>query len=193
VATYAGTRALDLPRPGRAAAPFVVLCVVALLFEADPQLPWIAGALTSASFGGAAGVRELGARRELDAVRRNVDRLIILEPHSSEKSALAHWRAAEGTTPEFRKGVTREVERVLSSLDPGSLPGASPLRRPAARRHADLLQGLRDRLGDDHPVAARGVLLARQLLRDPGSPLWSDESEHRLGRALERVLGALEP
>jgi hypothetical protein len=85
------------------------------------------------------------------------------------------------------------VERVLSLLDPGSLPGASPLRRPAARRYADLLEALRDRLADDSPVTARGVLLARQLLRDPGSPLWSDESEHQLGRALERVLGALEP
>jgi hypothetical protein len=138
-------------------------------------------------------MRALGARRELDAVRRNVDRLIILEPHSSDTSALAHWRAAEVTTPAFRQGVRREVGRVLSLLDPGSLPGASPLRRPAARRYADRLESLRDRLGDDSPVAARGVLLARQLLRDPGSPLWSDESEHQLGRALERVLGALEP
>jgi hypothetical protein len=89
--------------------------------------------------------------------------------------------------------VRREVERVLSLLDPGSLPGASPLRRPAARRHADRLEALRDRLADDRPIAARGVLLARQLLRDPGSPLWSDESEHQLRRAVERVLGALEP
>ena len=47
-------------------------------------------------------------------------------------------------------------------------------------------------LASDHPVTARGVLLARQLLRDPGSPLFSDESEHLLPRALTRVLGALE-
>ena len=125
-------------------------------------------------------------------MRRNIDRLIVHEPRSSEKSALARWRALEVTAPEFRKGVQREVKRVLSLLDPGSLPGASPLRRPAARRCADLLEQLRDRLGDDRPVAARGVLLARQLLRDPGSPLWSDESEHLLPRALKRVLGALE-
>jgi hypothetical protein len=36
------------------------------------------------------------------------------------------------------------------------------------------------------------VLLARQVLRDPGSPLFSDESEHLLPQALKRVLGALE-
>jgi hypothetical protein len=41
-------------------------------------------------------------------------------------------------------------------------------------------------------VTARGVLLARQLLRDPGSPLFSEEAEHLLPRALKRVLGALE-
>ena len=192
MASYAGARALDLPRPGRAAAPFVVLCVAALGFEFDPQLPWIVGALAAVSFGSAAALRAVHARRELAAVRRNIDRLIVHEPHSSEKSALARWRALEVTAPEFRKGVQREVKRVLSLLDPGSLPGASPLRRPAARRCADLLEQLRDRLGDDRPVAARGVLLARQLLRDPGSPLWSDESEHLLPRALKRVLGALE-
>jgi hypothetical protein len=193
VASYAGTPSLDLPRPGRAAAPFVVLCVVALAFEADPRLPWIAGALASASFGGAAGVRAFGAHRELDAVRRSVDRLIVLEPHSSSTSALARWRAAEVTTPAFRGRLAREVERVLSLLDPGSLPGTSPLRRPSARRQVGLLESVRDRLLDERAVAARGVLLARQLLRDPDSPLWSDVSEHRLGGALERVLGALEP
>ena len=48
---------------------------------------------------------------------------------------------------------------------------------------------------DDYVTKPFGIdeLLARQLLRDPGSPLWSDDSEHQLGRALERVLGTLEP
>lgn len=193
MAAYARTSTVfDLPRPGRAALPFALLCVAALGFEADRQLPWIVGALAAGSFGTAAALRAYRARRELEAVRRTIDRLIVLEPYSSERSALARWRAAEVTTAEFRTGVQREVRRVLSLLDPGSLPGASPLRRPAARRSADLLEQLRDRLGDDRPVAARGVLLARQLLRDPGSPLWSDESEHQLPRALKRVLGALE-
>ena len=158
MAAYAGVRTLDLPRPGRAAAPFVVLCLVALCLEADPRLPWIAGALASAAFAGAAGLRVVRAQRELGTLRRNVDRLIVLEPHSSETSALAHWRSAEVTAPAFRRGVEREVERVLSLLDPGSLPGASPLRRPMARSCTDLLQQLHDRIGDERPVAARGVL-----------------------------------
>jgi len=64
------------------------------------------------------------------------------------------------TAPAYRKSVAREVERVLSMLDRGSLPGASPLRRPAARRCEDLLQLLSATLAGDRPVTARGVLLA---------------------------------
>jgi hypothetical protein len=193
VATYARTSiGLDLPRPGRAALPFVLLCVAALGFEADRRLPWIVGALAAGFFGSAAALRAYRARRELEAVRRTVDRLIVLEPHSSETSALVRWRSFELTAPAYRKRLARETERVLSMLDPGSLPGASPLRRPAARRCEDLLRLLSARLAGDRPVTARGVLLARQLLRDPGSPLFSDESEHLLPRALRRVLGALE-
>ncbi|MGZ4289990.1 MAG: hypothetical protein ACXVQZ_05170 [Gaiellaceae bacterium] len=183
---------LDLPRPGRAALPFVLLCAAALGFEADRRLPWIVGVLAAAFFGGAAALRAYRARRELEAVRRTVDRLIVLEPHSSETSPLVRWRCLELTEPAYRRSLAHEVERVLSMLDPGSLPGASPLRRPAARRCEDLLRLLSATLASDHPVTARGVLLARQLLRDPGSPLFSDEAEHLLPRALTRVLGALE-
>ncbi|HWX10244.1 MAG TPA: hypothetical protein VNY33_09710 [Gaiellaceae bacterium] len=183
---------LDLPRPGRAALPFALLCVAALGFEADRRLPWIVGALAAGSFGGAAALRAYRARRELEAVRRTVDRLIVLEPHSSETSALVRWRSFELTAPAYRRILARETNRVLSMLDPKSLPGASPLRRPAARRSEDLLRLLAAKLGGDQPVTARGVLLARQLLRDPGSPLFSDESEHHLPQALKRVLGALE-
>jgi hypothetical protein len=193
VATYARpSTVLDLPRPGRAALPFVLLCVAALGFEADRRLPWIVGALAAGSFGTAAALRAYRARRELEAVRRTVDRLIVLEPHSSETSALVRWRSFELTAPAYRTLLARETERVLRMLDPKSLPGASPLRRPAARRSEDLLRLLSARLAGDKPVTARGVLLARQLLRDAGSPLFSDESEHLLPQALKRVLGALE-
>jgi hypothetical protein len=193
VSAYARTPAfLDIPRPGRAALPFAVLGLAALGFEADPRLPWIVGLIASAAFGSAAGLRAYRARRELDAVRRTVDRLIFQAPHSSEASQLVRWRSLELTAPSYRLVLARETGRVLRMLDPGSLPGASPLRRPAARRSEDLLQLLQQRLAGDRPVTARGVLLARQLLRDPGSPLFSEEAEHLLPRALKRVLGALE-
>jgi hypothetical protein len=183
---------LDLPRPGRAALPFVALALAALGFEADPRLPWIVGLLAAGAFGGAAGLRWFRAERELAAVRRTIDRLIVLQPHSSETSSLARWRSLELTAPDYRKALAREVDRVLAMLDPRKLPGASPLRRPAARRSEGLLRALSTRLAGDKPVTARGVLLARELLRDPGSPLFSGESEHLLPIALKRVLGALE-
>lgn len=193
MATYARTPLyLDLPRPGRAALPFALLALAALGFEVDRRLPWIVGALGAGFFSGAAALRAYRAHRELESVRRTVDRLIVLAPHSSETSALVRWRALELTAPAYRKTLHREVGRVLSMLDPSSLPGASPLRRPAARRCEDLLQLLSARLADDRGVTARGVLLTRQLLRDPGSPLFSDEAEHLLPRALKRVLGSLE-
>jgi hypothetical protein len=193
VATYARpSTVLDLPRPGRAALPFAILGLAALGFEADRRLPWIVGALAAGSFGGAAALRAYRARRELEAVRRTVDRLIVLEPHSSETSALVRWRSFELTTPNYRTMLARETERVLRMLDPKSLPGASPLRRPAARRSEDLLRLLSTKLAGEQPVTARGVLLARQLLREPGSPLFSDAAEHQLPQALKRVLGALE-
>jgi hypothetical protein len=193
VATYDRTPGfLDLPRPGRAALPFAFLALAALGFEADRRLPWIVGALAAGFFGGAAALRAYRARRELESVRLNLDRLIVLEPSTSQTSTLVRWRALELIAPGYRKNLQREVERVLAMLDRSSLPGASPLRRPAARRCEDLLQLLSARLGDDRAVTARGVLLARQLLRDPGSPLFSDEAEHQLPRALKRVLGALE-
>jgi hypothetical protein len=193
VAAYArSANFLDLPRPGRAALPFALLCVAALSFELDPNLPWVVGAIAAGSFGCAGALRAYRARRELQAVRRTVDRLIVFEPHSSETSALVRWRSLELTSPAYRKGLRRETDRIVSMLDPGSLPGASPLRRPAARRSESLLRLLSAKLGGDQPVTARGVLLARQLLREPGSPLFSDESEHLLPLALKRVLGALE-
>lgn len=193
MATHAGyANFTELPRPGRAALPFVLLCVAALSFELDPNLPWVIGAIAAGSFGGAGALRAYRARRELEAVRRTVDRLIVFEPHSSETSALVRWRSLELTSPSYRKGLRRETDRVLSMLDRSSLPGASPLRRLAARRSESLLQLLSAKLGGGQPVTARGVLLARQLLREPSSPLFSDESEHLLPQALKRVLGALE-
>ena len=45
---------------------------------------------------------------------------------------------------------------------------------------------------DERPVTARGVLLLRRLLREPGSPLYDDVHERELSRALATVLAELE-
>jgi hypothetical protein len=194
VATYARSDSpLELPRAGRAAAPFAALAVLALAFVADPRLPWLVCAAAALVFGAAGALRAVAARRELAALRRAADRLILRAPRFDEGSALLEWRARELTCATERARVRRDVERTLRSLDGRRLPGASPLRRPAARRNASLLRTLADRLADERSVSPRGILLAETLLREPGSPLYNDGAEASLPRALSRVLAALEP
>ena len=185
--------ALDLPRPGRAALVFGALVLAALALDADPSLPWQAGVVAAALFAAAGTVRTVRERRELGAVRQAADRLIVHAPRSRDASELVRWRSEELTTRAERDGLRREVERLRRSLDPALLPSASPVRRPAARGSDDLLAELSARLGDEQPLSARGVLLARSFLRDPESPLYSEATALLLPRTLRRILGALEP
>ncbi len=184
---------LDLPSPSRAAAPLLILAVVGVLLEIDPRLPWAAGALVAVSFAAAGAVRTMRAWRELAQVRRTADRLIVHAPRTRDAAELIRWRSAELTTAEQRRRLASDVDRLLRSLDAGLLPSASPVRRVAARRHADLLRSLATRLRDDRVVEARGILLARELLCDPAGPLYAEEAEGSLARAITRTLGALEP
>jgi hypothetical protein len=184
---------LDLPRPWRAAAPLVALAVAAALFEIDPALPWVLGAVAAACFAVAAAVRAARARLELRAVRRTADRIIVHELRSHDASELVRWRCEELTSRSSTDALRAEVLRLIRDLDPGRLPSSSPLRRAPARRSLDLLHALADRLGGSRPVSARGVLLARSLMRDGGSPLYADDADVLLRRTLARVLSALEP
>jgi hypothetical protein len=184
---------LDLPRPGRAALAYGALALAALSLDVDPRLPWLAGATAAILFAGAGTIRTARAYHELVAVRRTADRLIVHNPLSRDASDLVRWRSAELTTRARRDALRRDVNHLLRSLDPARLPSASPLKRPAARRHSDLFTALAARLGDEQPVAARGMLLVQSLLRDPTSPLYADDADSYLGPALRRVTGALEP
>jgi hypothetical protein len=184
---------LDLPRPARAALPYVALAIAALALDVDPRLPWLAGVAGALLFATAGAVRTVRARHELTAVRRTADRLIVHNPVSRDASDLVRWRCKELTTYAKRERLRRDIERLLRSLDPARLPSASPLKRPAARGSKDLFEALATRLGDERPVAARGILLAQSLLHDATSPLFSDDADTLLAPALRRVTGALEP
>jgi len=185
--------ALDLPHPWRGAGVFGALVAAGLALEIDPGLPWTVGAVAALLFGIAGTVRTARTHHELLAVRRAADRLIVEAPTSRDASELVRWRCAELTTRTQRDRLRKEIERTLATLDPGRLPSASPLRRPEARANAHLLRRLAVRLGDERPVSARGVLLARMILRDPASPLYSERTGRDLARLLRRVIGALEP
>lgn len=192
--TYARSdRPLELPRVGHASAPFVALALLALLFEADPRVQWLLGVGGALVFAAAGGVRAYAARRELAAVRRTADRLMLDPRQHDYGSALLAWRERELTGRRERDRLRGEIGRTLRALDPGRLPSASPLRRVSARANASLLLRLDERLADERPVAARGVLLAERLLRSPDSPLYHEDGAAQLPRALSRILGALEP
>jgi hypothetical protein len=184
---------LDLPRPGKAALPYAALALAALALDVDPRLPWLAGVAGAVLFATAGAVRTARARHELAAVRRTADRLIVHTPHGRDASDLVRWRCKELTTYAKRERLRRDIDRLLRSLDPARLPSASPLKRPAARGAQDLFEALATRLGDEQPVAARGMLLAQSLFHDATSPLFADDADTLLAPALRRVTGALEP
>src|SRR5690348_4474075 len=192
MATHAPSlKTLDLPRPGRAALPLLALVLVALVLEAEPALR-LAGLAAAACFALAAAVRAERARGELRAIRRTADRLILADQHAVEGSDIVRWRTLELVAPGTRRALARELEQTLRRIDPARLPSASPLRRGVARRHEEMLRRLEERLLDDRPVTACGVLLLRQLLREPGSPLYDDRAGD-LSRAIGHVLVELEP
>lgn len=182
---------IDLPRPGRAALPLLVVALVALALEVAPQLR-LAGVAAAACFSLAAAIRAERARAELRAIRRSADRLILASAVGVEGSDVVRWRTLELVDPATRQGLARELDQTLRSVDPSRLPSASPLRRGVARRHGEMLQRLKERMLDGRPVTARGVLQLRRLLRDPASPLYDDHAGD-LSRALACVLVELEP
>jgi hypothetical protein len=183
---------LDLPRPARAALPLAALAVVALALEAAPDLR-LAGAAAAGCFALAAAVRVGRARAELRAVRGVADRLILSHACGAEGSDVIRWRTLELVAPASREELARELEQTLRRSDPARMPSAAPLRRGAARRHEELLRRLEERMLDGRPVTARGVLLLRRLLREPGSPLYDDVRERELPRTITTVLAELEP
>ena len=103
---------LDLPRPGRAALPLLALALVALAFEASPQLR-LAGVAAAACFALAAAVRVERARAELRSIRRSADRLILASARGAEGSDVVRWRTLELVAPATRDGLAREIEQTL--------------------------------------------------------------------------------
>ena len=117
-------------------------------------------------------------------MRRTADRLIV---HAAARAATrpsssAGARASSRPAP----SATRSGATSSASCDrsiPARLPSASPLRRPAARANATCSARSSTRLGDERPVAARGILLARRAsCATPASPLYSERGRASASR-----------
>jgi hypothetical protein len=172
--------------PLRPAGPFLALAAASLALDAAPQVPWAAGVAGAALFAAAGAVRRAQFAVERRSARRVADDR-ILRGHG-----VPLWRERELTSRRARAVRQREARRVVRAASADRLPSASPLNRSAVRQSAALLSALADRLGDDRPVTAAGILFVDQLLRDGDSPLYG-EHDMLLPRAITRVLGALEP
>jgi hypothetical protein len=164
----------------RTAGPLFALAAGALAFDADPRLPWIAGVAAAAFFASAAVLRTVQADGELRRARRSADRLILAHERVT-------WRERELAEPRSREHLRREIDRLLRAASPARLPSSSPLNRVAVRRSSELFRSL-----GRQPLTPRGVLLLQQLLRDARSPLYSDQAEELVPRALARILTEIE-
>jgi hypothetical protein len=172
--------------PLRPAGPFLALAAASLALDAAPQVPWAAGVAGAALFAAAGAVRRAQFAVERRSARRVADDR-ILRGHG-----VPLWREQELTSRRARTVRELEVRRIVRAASAERLPSASPLNRAGVRRSASFLVALADRLGDNRPVSAAGMLHVDQLLRDADSPLYG-EHDLLLPRAITRVLGALEP
>jgi hypothetical protein len=172
------------PRPIRSAWPFLALGVLALLLDADPRLPWLAGVATASCFLVAAGVRGARAYLELRSLRRAAD-VQILRGVRTPYADFVGWRAHELEEPSARRRVRRPLGRLIGDLESVTLPGAAPVNRVLGRRHLAELRELYDLL--DGECSARGLLLLDQFLTSPGSPLYARERAAAFERALLEI------
>jgi len=92
-----------------------------------------------------------------------------------------------------RKSVARSLDRVIRSLDPKRLPGASPLNRPGLWLYMPEIEALAHRVGDfNRPASPRGLQLVDNLLSDGGSPLYDRDRISELPETVKSILMALD-
>jgi hypothetical protein len=181
----------ELPRPARSAAPLAALALVALLLALVPDVPRGPAAFAALAFALAAAARATQEQRALTQLRASVDRLLFRDL-PLPWSPLLFWRCGELTSAESRERLAASICRIERAADPSVLPGAAPLNRRAVRTHRDELDAIVDRLLLPEPVSARGVLLVRRLLDDPGGPLFSRDRAPELAAELSQALNALD-
>jgi hypothetical protein len=102
-------------------------------------------------------------------------------------------RAARVTAPRKRRALAESLVRVVRDADrPARWTCAVPLDRGAVRAAAPELRALAAYLTQEPTPAPQGILLAGQLLREPGSPLYAPGDQDALREGLRIARKALE-
>jgi len=181
---------LELPRAARAAAPLAVLALLSILLLLVREVPVAAAGVAAVAFALAAAARGVQQQRALARLQASLDQ-VLLRKEPTPLSPILVWRAGQLTSPTAREHLAASVRRVERSADASHLAGASPVNRSAVRESAAELDAVVDYLLGTEQVHARGVLVVRRLLDDPGSPLYGHAPAEALRAQLRRAIAAL--
>jgi hypothetical protein len=149
-------------------------------------------ALLDRPFGGAV-LREVTWRERLSAWLHDaaLDRALAAGERPEAGVALT-LHARRLIAPRTRRRIAKTLRgMVATTLRPPTPPARPP--GPHVRHAAADLLALADRLEATGAVDARGVALARELLRDGRGPLYADRGGHRLAAAAATATAALDP
>jgi hypothetical protein len=147
-------------------------------------------ALLDRPFGGAV-LREVTRREQLSAWLHGgaLDRALI-DGERPEAGVALTLHARRLIAPRTRRRIARTLRGMVQTT---RRPPAPPARPPGLQvlRAAPELLALADRLESTGAVEARGVALARELLRDGRGPLYADRGG--LAAAAAAAASALDP
>ncbi|HUK94138.1 MAG TPA: hypothetical protein VLU96_03690 [Gaiellaceae bacterium] len=179
------------PRPLKASRPLLALSLVPLIAGVAGLIPELDGLVLGALIAGTAALRAGLDWWHLSSLRRRAD-LELLGAAVPRHADLVAWRSNELTSEDNRRLLAKALRGLVSDLEPGRLPGASPLNRPGVRPHTDLILALGTRIGElERPVSAQSILLVQNLLTDGFGPLYARDRVDELGPELRRSLQAL--
>jgi hypothetical protein len=149
-------------------------------------------ALLDRPFGGAV-LREVTLREQLAAWLHGaaLDRALA-EGQAPESGVALTLHARRLIALRTRRRLAKTLKGMVATTRRAPAPPSRPAG-PQVLRAAPQLLALAERLEHTGPVDARGVALARQLLRDGFGPLYADRGARRLAEAAAEATIALDP
>ncbi len=149
-------------------------------------------ALLDRPFGGAV-LREVTRREQLSAWLHGaaLDHAVAGGEQAEAGVALT-LHARRLIAPRTRRRIARTLRAMVATTRRPPTPPARPPGPQVARAATELL-ALAGRLEATGAVDARGVALARELLRDGRGPLYADRGGRRLAEAAAAATAALDP